>query len=328
MLKSYYRNLRTAFAWITVMLVAGIVQAQYPDCSFNAATYSFEGTDVSQARCLIRPVLKGGNLGPERALPALLERLVGQPVSVSKDSLRRYLRVHGITEHDPVRKSEIGGSLDVPLSRADSNNRRAPFARYFVIHDTSTPNLVRELPDFPRNINDAEWEWNRTKWNNLKLPLYDNSGEAHLYINRAGRSITPQRRSFATAWRATRFESNSLNGTRLRGLFLHIENIQPRRCDPSVNTCCRTCIIKGKKQRCCNDAIAPDPGFSEAQLSRLALVYVAASVRRGTWLIPVFHCVLDTHPRIPTSERHDDPQNFDVQAWANSLQRLLTELEN
>jgi len=114
----------------------------------------------------------------------------------------------------------------------------------------------------------------------------------------------------------------------MRGLFLHIENIQPRRCDPDVRMCCRKCVIRGKETLCCNDAIAPEPGFSDAQLSRLALVYVAASVRRGTWLIPVFHCVLDTHPQIAPGLRHDDPQNFDVQAWAASLQRLLSEIGN
>ncbi len=275
----------------------------------------------------MRRVLKGGDLEPQRELPALIERLVGQPVSVSKDSLRRYLRAHGIVENDAAGNTEIGGSLDAPLSRANSNDRRAPFARYFVIHDTSTPNLVRDLPDFPREINDAAWVWRGTRWNDLNLPLYRNSGEAHMYINRVGQSVAPQRRTFATPWRATRFESNALHGTRLRGLFLHIENIQPRLCDPAVGTCCRTCVIRGEPRTCCNDAVAPKPGFSEAQLNRLALVYVAASVRRGTWLIPVFHCVLDTHPRIPTGQRHDDPQNFDVQAWADSLQRLLTEFE-
>jgi hypothetical protein len=275
----------------------------------------------------MRPVLRGGSLGPERELPALIEKLVGRPVAVSKDSLRRYLRAHGIRENDARGNTEIGGSLDAPLSRANSNDRRAPFARYFVIHDTSTPNLVRDLADFPHEINDADWQWRRTRWNNLSLPLYTDSGEAHLYINRVGQSVAPQRRTFATPWRATRFEGNALYGTRLRGLFLHIENIQPRRCDPSITTCCRTCVIRGRRQMCCNDAIAPEPGFSEAQLSRLALVYVAASVRRGTWLIPIFHSVLDTHPQIPSGERHDDPQNFDVQAWADSLQRLLTELQ-
>lgn len=302
-------------------------RAQDPNCPFDPATYSFAGTDVEQARCLMRRVLKGGDLEPQRELPALIERLVGQPVSVSKDSLRRYLRAHGIVENDAAGNTEIGGSLDAPLSRANSNDRRAPFARYFVIHDTSTPNLVRDLPDFPREINDAAWVWRGTRWNDLNLPLYRNSGEAHMYINRVGQSVAPQRRTFATPWRATRFESNALHGTRLRGLFLHIENIQPRLCDPAVGTCCRTCVIRGEPRTCCNDAVAPKPGFSEAQLNRLALVYVAASVRRGTWLIPVFHCVLDTHPRIPTGQRHDDPQNFDVQAWADSLQRLLTEFE-
>jgi hypothetical protein len=275
----------------------------------------------------MRQVQRGGNLGPQRELPALVERLVDQPVTVTKDSLRRHLRVYGIKERDAAGNTEIGGSLDAPLSRANSNDRRAPFARYFVIQDTSTPNLVRDLPDFPRELNDANWVWSGTRWNDLSRPRYSNSGEADIYINRVGQSVAPQRRTFATPWRATRFEGNALHGTRLQGLFLHIENIQPRRCDPAVATCCRPCIIRGRRQICCNDAIAPKPGFSEAQLSRLALVYVAASVRRGTWLIPVYHCVLDTHPQIPRGERHDDPQNFDVQAWADSLQRLLTELE-
>lgn len=320
-------TLRIIFACLALITAAGAAQAQDPSCPFNVAAYSFQGTDVEQARCLMRQVLKGGALGPQRELPALIERLVGQPVTVSKDSVRRYLRAHGINEIDAAGNTEIGGSLDAPLSRANSNDRRAPFARYFVIHDTSTPNLVRHLSDFPREINDADWVWERTRWNNLGLPLYSNSGEAHMYINRVGRSVAPQRRTFATPWRATRFEGNALHGTRLRGLFLHIENIQPRHCDPAVTTCCRTCIIRGRRQLCCNDAIAPEPGFSEEQLSRLALVYVAASVRRGTWLIPAFHCVLDTHPQIPSGERHDDPQNFDVQAWADSLQRLLTEFE-
>ena len=148
-----------------------------------------------------------------------------------------------------------------------------------------------------------------------------------MYISRDGKSVAPQRRTFATPWRATQFESNVLHGTRLRGLFLHIENIQPRRCHPAATTCCRRCRVAGRLTTCCNDAVAAAPGFSEPQLNRLALAYVAASLRRGTWLIPVFHCVLDTHPRIPSGRRHDDPQNFDVQPWADSLQRPLAELE-
>ena len=56
-------------------------------------------------------------------------------------------------------------------------------------------------------------------------------------------------------------------------------------------------------------------GFSEKQMDRLALVYIAASVRRGSWLIPAFHATVDAG--IPNA--HDDPQNFDLQLWTKRL---------
>ena len=73
---------------------------------------------------------------------------------------------------------------------------------------------------------------------------------------------------------------------------------------------------------CRNDRIAPEPGLTDAQLDRLALVYVAASVRRGAWLIPAFHAAVEAG--IP--EAHDDPQNFDLARWAERLGRLIGEL--
>src|SRR5262249_41348756 len=69
------------------------------------------------------------------------------------------------------------------------------------------------------------------------------------------------------------------------------------------------------------DAIAPTPGFTDPQLDRLALVYIAASVRRGQWLIPAFHGVVDFGVG-----SHDDPQNFDLEHWASCLAALLQEI--
>ena len=71
-----------------------------------------------------------------------------------------------------------------------------------------------------------------------------------------------------------------------------------------------------------NDARAPDPGFSAAQYERLALVYTIASVRAGRWLIPAFHAAIDSGIR----GGHDDPQNFDLEAFAASLERLVRRL--
>jgi len=71
--------------------------------------------------------------------------------------------------------------------------------------------------------------------------------------------------------------------------------------------------------------VAPEPGFSVPQLDRLALLYVAASVRRGKCLIPAFHGVIDDEFGI---RAHDDPQHFDLELWALRLQALLDELSS
>jgi hypothetical protein len=69
--------------------------------------------------------------------------------------------------------------------------------------------------------------------------------------------------------------------------------------------------------------VAPQPGFSEAQYRRLALLYVAASLRAGTWLIPAYHAVLDSG----FDGGHDDPQNFDLAVWDARLGALFKVLE-
>lgn len=115
-----------------------------------------------------------------------------------------------------------------------------------------------------------------------------------------GNSITQN--NLNIPWRATKLELKTI-GVASRGLFLHIELIQPRKSDTNK----------------VNDAIAPTPGFSEAQLKRLALVYIVASVRRGQWLIPTYHAVLDNG----LSDGHDDPQNFDLNKWDSILGNLI-----
>lgn len=87
-----------------------------------------------------------------------------------------------------------------------------------------------------------------------------------------------------------------------------MELVQPRRRDPQG----------GPK----NDAIAPEPGFTPAQLRRLALLYVAASARRGEWLIPAFHAAVDAG--IPGA--HDDPQRFSLADWATAIESELARL--
>lgn len=248
-------------------------------CPFSSNALQFSGTPAEQAKCLLRHVLPGGNVGNTPAqLPDALASRIGSPVDVTRAQLSAYI----------VRKSiaanEIGGSLDKPVSKTPDGKH----ALYFVIHDTSD-----ELGQnsFPPNIDQASWAPNN-------LAARHDTANAHVFINRLGQSLTGH--DYSVPWRATKREKD-FNGA-LKGLFLHHELVQPR--------------IKGSFSFA---AVGPQPGFTDATLDRLALCYVAASVRAGIWLVPAFHCVLDTG--IP--DGHDDPQNFDLTAWSHAIAGII-----
>jgi len=185
------------------------------------------------------------------------------------------------------------------VSRAEDNNPLAPEARYFVIHDTSGPNYGRRA--FPDNIDTS------SKINDLtNYVCADGWGKAHVVINRTGDMLLDH--DFAVPWRETKFErAVDFVGT-LKGLFLHVEMIQPRRSAP------------GTRSR--NDAQPPDPSFTTVQYDRLALLYTVASVRAGHWLTPAFHAAIDAGIR----DGHDDPMGFDVESFAASLELLMEKL--
>jgi hypothetical protein len=270
--------IRLIFPLVAVLICSLNVRAANTSCGFDTNTLSFPGTPLEQARCLLRHVKPHGELAaPLTTLPAPLESLIGQPVKLDVAAIQKYLSAHGITEE------VIGGPLTNHCS-----------AKYFVIHDTSTPNYGSNA--IPTNINTAAWSLNN-------LNRYTNRGAAHIFINRLGQSIAPH--PYAQPWRATKLEVRVV-GERSRGLFVHNELIQPRRRDPDQG---------GPK----NDALAPEPGFTVAQYDRLALLYVSASVQHGAWLIPGYHCAIDAG--LP--DGHDDPQNFDLAFWAGRLEELL-----
>ncbi len=266
-------------------------------CPFDKETLQFTGTPSEQARCLLRKVGIQGQVGePLKNLPSLLEKIIGQPVKINKDILRAFLKANKLDEN------KLGGSLDLPLSGAKLPNGEQIQALYFIIHDTSDPYL-KDAP-FPGEINDVSWSGNNLeKW--LKLPV------AHVFVNRAGESITTNNfnETVAKGW-GTKFARDFLKADG-KGLQLHIELVQPRRRDPN------------RKPQATNDAIAPQPGFSEKQYERLALLYICASVRRGSWLIPAFHAAIDAGIK----DAHDDPQNFDLKMWAEKLAEIIKQLE-
>jgi hypothetical protein len=263
-------------------------------CEFDLESLGFKGEPADQARCLLNPVQRVGRLGPPLAeLPAVLAEKVGQPFDLpSREMLKTWLAERGLA-------NSLGASLERIVSYARDNDLLSRPASYFVIHDTSTPNYGN-LP-WPRNIDED------VKINNLRRYECDNDIErAHIFINRSGAIMAAH--DFAVPWRATKFEMATNFGRALKGLFLHAELIQPRRRDPKFG--------RG------NDFLAPQPGFTALQYDALALTYLVASVRAGFWLIPAFHAVLDDGIR----NKHDDPQNFELAAFAGSLDRLLAAL--
>ncbi|HEX8263200.1 MAG TPA: hypothetical protein VF547_10035 [Allosphingosinicella sp.] len=280
-------------------LKSGVTAAQGREglCGFSAANRSFRGTPAQQAECLTRAVGRGAAIGAPTLTPFLRER-VGQPTNVTRARLAAYLAELHV---DPGR---LGGPLADPVS-----------ARYFIIHDTSTPNC--SAADFstqlcpargimPPNRDTAEWAAIAKFFGHPK-PFPNRL--AHAFTNRVGDSITEV--PFDAHISTTKFEGCSDSAAKQR-LFIGIENIQPRIGAPAVPA-------PGKKA---NDLVAPVPGFTTAQYRRLALLYVTASVREGRWLIPAFHAVLDSR----YADGHDDPQNFDVPAFSDAVRAHLDKL--
>ena len=265
-------------------------QAGPERCAFDEQRLSFAGSPIQQARCLLSPVLIHGELGPAHArLGRFLEAHVGRRVRIDRGRLRALLTA----EQLPA----LAASVETPLSRARNNDPQAPFARYFVIHDTS---LELELAEFPSNDSQLA--------NGLGWTYPDGTQVAHTFTNRRGEVLFSH--DYAIPWRATKRERDVITHGNAKGLFLHNELNQIRLNEPSGPA--------GNHSR------APVPGFTAAQYDRLALLYILASVRGGRWLIPGFHALIDSG--IP--DAHDDPQNFDMAAWEAALVRRTAELRS
>lgn len=257
-------------------------------CAFDVARLSFAGSALEQARCLLSPVRIHGEIGPpHRRLGPFLEAHIGKRVRIDRERLRVLLEAEGL--------HPLAASVRTPLSRARNNDPQAPFARYFVIHDTS---LELELAEFPSNVSRLA--------NGLGWTYPDGTQVAHTFTNRRGEILFSH--DYAIPWRATKRERDTITGGHAKGLFLHNELNQIRLNEPSGPP--------GNHSR------APVPGFTAAQYDRLALLYILASVRGGRWLIPGFHALIDSG--IP--DAHDDPQNFELAAWEAALVRRTAQL--
>ena len=247
---------------------------------------------ADQARMLLRKVLMTGKVSSELPyLDAEFTKRVGQKCTITKDQLRVYLEKNHISEW------EIGGNIDLPLCSVSDTTGGKTYAKYMVFHDTSYP---RYGSSFPSNINDDSWEWNRlNRWV---------ANVTHIFVNRVGDSKTVN--PFNDGMTATKLERYVMGETATKGLYLHIELIQPRK------------ARKGFGRH--NDVDAPELGFTDGQYQRLALLYTTAAVRKGEYLIPGFHACVDSGIKYA----HDDPQNFDLPKFFTVLNNLWTDLDN
>ena len=274
-------------------------------CGFDVHSMQFAGSSLTQSACLLRQVLPWGRIvepaaraaadprasprAPLAPLPASLAAFIGQATQAWMAPLAKLMAQEGLSA------SQLGGALEQSISHAQQADGRALPARYFVIHDTSWPWLDRLA--FPAPEDPA--------LNDLGQYAHPKTALAHVFVARMGQSYTAH--DFGQPWRATKLESRVI-GPAAKGLFLHVELVQPRQRDPMGPAG--------------NDALAPTPGFTDAQYQRLAWLYMAASVRAGVGLIPALHANIDEG----LADGHDDPQGFDVEAFGAALAALQARL--
>jgi hypothetical protein len=262
---------------LAILLATAQLTAPAVDCRFDPVSMEFAGSPLEQARCLLRHVAPGGGADPERELPPTLAALVGQPARIDQAKLAAELR----RRHIPL-------PATTPLSETLDHHR----ALYFVIHDTSSPWIGNKA--FPAHFDQIP------RFNDVSYFL-GKDAVTHLFNDRRGHVTVGH--DLEVGWRATKLER--IIGDSVRGRFVHVENLQPRRKDQN-----------GPPR---NDLIAPASGFTHAQYRTLALLYVLASARAGAWLIPAFHANIDRG--IPGA--HDDPQHFDLGAFDRELRRWV-----
>jgi hypothetical protein len=257
-----------------------------PRCPFDFAKGIYEGSPVEQARCLTPefsgPLDRRDETGGKNrlSLGSPLEELVGKSATLDKGKLRALLTQAGLPE--------FAAALSKPLS-TDTAGRPA---RYFVVHDTSTPFAFKPFPaDDAALMKKLGSKWKDGTW------------RAHAWVNRLGQARITYDYSVRLPNTAMQFERSHHE---LKGLYLHTEVTQPRK-------------SATKDPR--NDAWIPVPAFTDSQYSTVALLYVAASARAGTWLVPAYHVAIDWGVG-----DHDDPQHFDFGKFSAAIEGVRNQV--
>ena len=173
-------------------------------CRFDRSALAFPGTDAEQASCLLRKVKAKGAGATVQPMPAWLVDNVGKPVPLSRAQLDRYLGRHGISASELPGRAAAAGQL-----------------RYFVIHDTSAPEIA-QAEGFPANMDEPGYPGNN-------LANWDGAlgQRVNLITGRDGRSRAWQDWGATRSLPATKLEMNSIVPA-ARPVFVHVESVQPR----------------------------------------------------------------------------------------------------
>jgi hypothetical protein len=253
-------------------------------CKFDTGSLRFKGTAAEQTACLMRFVRFKGTGSTVQDIPEVLLSRVGTDTTISADQLKTCLAAANVD------LAQVGGDLVVTAGTKKLT--------YFVLHDTSSPEIAKNL-GFPTNINEAAWSGNNMVSGHGAL-----AGKVSFIVNRVGQSRNTTPLGDTRSKPATKLEMNS-QVKASRPFFVHVENIMPR-LRPSGSW----------------GFISPDPAFTDATLERLAWLYVVSSVRAGHWLIPAQHFNIDSD-LFPGVDVHDDPQGFDLTKWGDQLSKVI-----
>lgn len=278
------------------VLVAGAQTSGKKPCPWDPAAHRVKDIEQKQDKvteCLLRSVHEDGTV--DNAYPAVPPELVktGDP-SPLKKQLVAYLKSKAIHAEDL-------GIPDADLGTGPPTHTYN--ALYFVIHDTSTPNLLDKDVTQQADIKKATWTWKDIHYNDPNR--YKCCAQAHVYITRDGQSASP--RFFYVPWRATRYEI--VAGDSARGYFVHVDLVQPR---------------SSKDVKLNDNFKLPEPPFEQEQYDRLAQVYVAASIVHGRWLIPAYCAVLD----VESGGSHNNPLGFKLDVFATSVSNVFSAVKS
>jgi len=281
---SSIKYLKSSVALLVVFFATCASALDIGLCKFGVENMQFRGGAGDQVSCLLRHVKPRGAGSTAQVIPSWLLSNVGKPNLISPQQMSSYLAAI------KVQPSQVG----VVVSSIDLAQ-----ARYFVIHDTSSPVFEK----FPSDINDLAWSGNDLR----RFKTSEVAKKVHVVTNRVGDSLTLQDLAVQRKSPATKLEESGVV-PKSRNYFIHVENVQPRE-QPAGSW----------------PWVAPNPAFTSPQVKRLALIYVVSSVRAGRWLIPAYHFNVDSGAT--PKEPHDDPQGFNLDGWVNEVSSIVDDIQ-